>query len=103
MSRFSIFNEEYKFVYGIDSLSVFIQVWSLLDDEKPMLVVDSFGIKEYNRIPQLKSLIEETQQRFSISRSQGNSYPNLDINTICRFARKLGFKNIDLDIYRNLD
>ncbi len=108
MSRECFNNEQYQLVVGVDRLtSSFIQVWHQPAEEQdfPILIIDNMGVQEDLEVPnELKTLVEETKDRFKRSREKGNLYPNLDAATIFRFADKLGFnQDIHLKIYSILD
>lgn len=104
MSRTAFENDNYYLVVGVDRITAsFMQVWQQPHDEQDsaLLVIDNTGVR--GELNVCAGLIKETKQRFTISRQNGNPYPNLDAETICRFAKKIGFQNIDLQIYNALD
>ena len=99
MSRFKFTNKDHNiFVTGYDRVTgVFIQIYmSECIDE--IISINNLGVYVNPKVKDVltekqQHLLEETIKRFEKARQSGIDYPNLDLDTILRFADQFGFTN----------
>lgn len=111
MSRIEFKNDTWRLAIGVDQVtSAFLQIWSSNEDaENALVIIDNMGVT-HAPLGKLASLphdvlrlLGQTTERFEHARSRGNPYPNLDAETICKFARLLNLGGHEADIYAALD
>ncbi len=116
MSRTEFSNERWLVAVGADHVTgSFLQVWPQPHEgyDRPRLVIDNMGARlqapseDTTELPLLPlSVLEElgrVRVRFQVAAQAGNTRPNIDAETIIRFAKLLGFEGIEAEVYGVLD
>jgi hypothetical protein len=105
MSRHEHKNDSFTFAYGADHVcGAFLQVWCNPDDDAPVVSIDNMGIVTHGKVPAvIADLVATTWLRFDAARKSGIAHPNIDHTTVNEFAKKLGFADLQMDIFRALD